>query len=74
MDDPALLKLGVNAMSAQIRNLRCRQTDRLTDGTLLYRCLVTQLNAAGTLADIPDPDRTDLALALVRNGLLLAFL
>jgi serine/threonine protein kinase/endonuclease YncB( thermonuclease family) len=72
VDDPALLKLGVNALSAQTRNLRCRQTDRLTDGTPLYRCLVTQLNAAGALADIPDSDRTDLALALVRNGLLLA--
>lgn len=72
VDDPALLKLGANALGAQARNLRCRQTDRLTDGTPLYRCLVTQLNAGGALADIPDSDRTDLALALVRNGLLLA--
>lgn len=72
VDDPALLKLGVDALAAQPRNLRCRQTDRLTDGTPLYRCLVTQLNAKEPLADIPDSDRIDLALALVRNGLVLA--
>ena len=39
---------------------------------VVYRCLVTLLNAKEPLADIPDSDRTDLALALVRNGLVLA--
>ena len=72
VNDPALHKLAVDALTAQPRNLRCRQTDRLTDGTPLYRCLVTLLNAKEPLADIPDSDRTDLALALVRNGLVLA--
>jgi len=72
VDDPALHKLAVDALAAQPRNLRCRQTDRLTDGTPLYRCLVTPLNAKAPLADIPDSDRLDLALALVRNGLVLA--
>ena len=72
VNDPALHKLAVDALAAQPRNLHCRQTDRLTDGTPLYRCLVTQLNAKEPLADIPDTDRTDLALALVRNGLVLA--
>jgi serine/threonine protein kinase len=72
VDDPALHKLGVDALAAQPRHLRCRQTDRLTDGTPLYRCLVTPLNAKEPLADIPDSDRLDLAWALVRNGLLLA--
>jgi len=72
VNDPALHKLAVDALAAQPRNLRCRQTDRLTDGTPLYRCLVTPLNAKEPLADIPDSDRTDLALALVRNGLVLA--
>jgi serine/threonine protein kinase len=72
VNDPALHKLAVDALGAQPRNLHCRQTDRLTDGTPLYRCLVTLLNAKEPLADIPDSDRTDLALALVRNGLVLA--
>ncbi|CAN5807666.1 hypothetical protein BH11PSE3_BH11PSE3_13340 [soil metagenome] len=72
VNDPALHKVGVDALAAQARDLRCRQTDRLTDGTPLYRCLVTPLNAKAPLTDIPDSDRLDLALALVRNGLLLA--
>jgi serine/threonine protein kinase len=72
VNDPALHKLAVDALAAQPRNLHCRQTDRLTDGTPLYRCLVTRLNAKEPLADIPDADRDDLALALVRNGLVLA--
>jgi len=72
VNDPALHKLAVDALAAQPRHLRCRQTDRLTDGTPLYRCLVTPLNAKEPLADIPDSDRLDLALQLVRNGLVLA--
>jgi serine/threonine protein kinase len=72
VNDPALHKVAVDALAAQPRDLRCRQTDRLTDGTPLYRCLVTPLNAKPPLADIPDSDRLDLALALVRNGLVLA--
>jgi len=72
VNDPALHKLAVDALAAQPRHLHCRQTDRLTDGTPLYRCLVTQLNAKEPLANIPDADRVDLALALVRNGLVLA--
>ena len=72
VNDPALHKLAVDALATQPRNLHCRQTDRLTDGTPLYRCLVTRLNAKEPLADIPDADRDDLALALVRNGLVLA--
>ena len=63
MNDPALHKLAVDALAAQPRDLHCRQTDRLTDGTPLYRCLITQLNAKAPLADIPDSDRVDLALA-----------
>ncbi len=42
VDDPALHKLAADALAAQPRNLRCRQTDRLTDGTPLYRCLITK--------------------------------
>ena len=72
VNDPALRKLAVDALAAQPRDLHCRQTDRLTDGTPLYRCLVTPLNAKAPLADIPDSGRDDLALALVRNGLVLA--
>ena len=72
VDDPALHKLAADALAAQPRNLRCRQTDRLTDGTPLYRCLITKRNAKDPLADIPDSDRDDLALVLVRTGLLLA--
>lgn len=72
VDDPALRKVAADALAVQPRNLRCRQTDRLTDGTPLYRCLISQLNAKEPLADVPDSDRVDLALALVRNGLLLA--
>jgi len=72
VDDPGLRQAGVNALAAKPRNLRCRQTDRLTDGTPLYRCLVTKLDAKDPLADIPDTDRVDLALALVRGGLVLA--
>jgi hypothetical protein len=72
VNDPDLNKVAVEALAAQPRDLRCRQTDRLTDGTPLYRCLITQLNAKQPLNDIPDSDRLDLALALVRNGLVLA--
>lgn len=72
VDDPSLRQLAVNALAAQPRNLRCRQTDRLTDGSPLYRCLITPLNARGPLAEVPDSERTDLALALVRIGLVLA--
>ena len=72
VDDPGLRQAGVNALAAKPRNLRCRQTDRLTDGTPLYRCLITKLDAKDPLADIPDTDRVDLALALVRGGLVLA--
>jgi hypothetical protein len=67
-----LRQAGVNALAAKPRNLRCRQTDRLTDGTPLYRCLVSKLDAKEPLADIPDSDRVDLALQLVRGGLVLA--
>ena len=70
--DPALHEVAVAALAAQPRDLRCRQTDRLTDGTPLYRCLITPLNAKQPLGDVPDSDRVDLALALVRNGLVLA--
>ena len=70
--DPALHEVAVAALAAQSRDLRCRQTDRLTDGTPLYRCLITQLNARQPLGDVPDSDRVDLALALVKNGLVLA--
>ncbi|MBU8875093.1 protein kinase [Reyranella sp. MMS21-HV4-11] len=72
VDDPALHKLAADALATQPRNLRCRQTDRLTDGTPLYRCLITRRTAKDGLADIPDSDRDDLALVLVRTGLLLA--
>ena len=72
VNDPALHKLAVDALAAQPRDLHCRQTDRLTDGTPLYRCLITPLNAKAPLADVPDSDRTDLALTLVRVGLVLA--
>jgi endonuclease YncB( thermonuclease family) len=72
VEDPALRQLAVNALAAQPRHLKCRQTDRLTDGTPLYRCLITRRDAKDPLADVPDSDRTDLALALVRNGLVLA--
>ncbi|MCA0305386.1 MAG: protein kinase [Proteobacteria bacterium] len=72
VNDPDLQKVGAQALAAQPRDLRCRQTDRLTDGTPLYRCLITPLNAKTPLAEVPDSDRVDLALALVRNGLLLA--
>ena len=70
--DPALHKVAADALAVQPRDLRCRQTDRLTDGTPLYRCLITQLNAKQPLNDIPDSDRVDLALQLVKNGLVLA--
>lgn len=70
--DPDLLKLAADSMASQPRDLRCRHTDRLTDGTPLYRCLVTPRDAKPPLADIPDSGRVDLALTLVRNGLLLA--
>jgi serine/threonine protein kinase len=72
VDDPALHKLAADSLASQPRNLRCRQTDRLTDGTPLYRCLITKRSAKDSLADIPDSDRDDLALVLVRTGLLLA--
>jgi serine/threonine protein kinase len=70
--DPDLHQLAVKALAAKPRHLRCRQTDRLTDGTPLYRCLITPLAAKEPLADVPDAERDDLALALVRNGLVLA--
>jgi hypothetical protein len=70
--DPALQKLAVDALAVQPRDLHCRQTDRLTDGTPLYRCLITKLNAKQPLADVSDSDRVDLALSLVKNGLVLA--
>ncbi|MGD9885516.1 MAG: protein kinase [Reyranella sp.] len=70
--DPDLHQLAVKALAAKPRHLRCRQTDRLTDGTPLYRCLITKLTAKEPLADVPDAERDDLALALVRNGLVLA--
>jgi serine/threonine protein kinase len=72
VNDPALEKLGIDALAVQPRDLHCRQTDRLTDGTPLYRCLITQLNAKQPLADVPDSDRVDLAFNLVKNGLVLA--
>jgi serine/threonine protein kinase len=72
VDDPALRQLGVNALASQPRHVKCRQTDRLTDGTPLYRCLITPLNAKAPLDQVPDNERVDLALALVRNGLVLA--
>ena len=72
VDAPALRQLAVDALAKHERHLKCRQTDRLTDGTPLYRCLITPVNAKGPLADIPDSERSDLALALVRNGLVLA--
>jgi serine/threonine protein kinase len=72
VDEPRLRQAGVNALAAKSRDLRCRQTDRLTDGTPLYRCLVTKLDAKEPLADVPDSGRADLALALVSGGLVLA--
>ncbi len=72
VNEPKLRQLAVDALAAKPRHLRCRQTDRLTDGTPLYRCLVTPLNAKDPLEPIPDGDRVDLALALVRLGLVLA--
>ena len=72
VDDPDLHKLAVNALAEQARNVRCRQTDRLTDGTPLYRCLITKRTAKEPLADAPDSDRDDLALTLIKTGLLLA--
>jgi serine/threonine protein kinase len=72
VDDPGLRQLGVNALASQPRHLKCRQTDRLTDGTPLYRCLITPLNAKAPIDQVPDSERVDLALALVRNGLVLA--
>lgn len=72
VDDPDLHKLAVNALAEQTRNVRCRQTDRLTDGTPLYRCLITKRTAKEPLADAPDSDRDDLALTLIKTGLLLA--
>ncbi|MBS0527275.1 MAG: protein kinase [Proteobacteria bacterium] len=72
VNDPALRQLAVNALASEPRHLRCRQTDRLTDGTPLYRCLITPIGAKAPLDQVPDNERTDLALALVRNGLVLA--
>ena len=72
VDDPAVRQLAVNALTSQKRHLRCRHTDRLTDGTPLYRCLITQLNTGDPLDQVPDGERVDLALAMVRNGLVLA--
>ena len=70
--EPSLRQLAVNALASKPRHLRCRQTDRMTDGTPLYRCLVTKLDAKEPLEPIPDSDRVDLALALIRGGLVLA--
>ena len=72
VNEPGLRQIAVNALASKPRDLRCRQTDRLTDGTPLYRCLVTKLEAKEPLADIPDSERVDLALALIRGGLVLA--
>ncbi|HYD04481.1 MAG TPA: hypothetical protein VEC60_02100 [Reyranella sp.] len=72
VNDPALRQLAVNALASEPRHLRCRQTDRLTDGTPLYRCLITPAGAQAPLDQVPDTERGDLALALVRNGLVLA--
>ena len=72
VNETGLRQLAVNALASKPRNLRCRQTDRLTDGTPLYRCLITKLDAKEPLADVPDSDRTDLAQALIRGGLVLA--
>ncbi|UYN93634.1 MAG: protein kinase [Enhydrobacter sp.] len=72
VNDPALRQLAANALASEPRHLRCRQTDRLTDGTPLYRCLVTPLGARAPVGQVPDSERVDLALALVRNGLVLA--
>jgi hypothetical protein len=72
VNDPALRQLAVNALASEPRHLRCRQTDRLTDGTPLYRCLITPTSAKAPLDQVPDNERVDLALALVRNGLVLA--
>ena len=72
VNDPALRQLGVNALASEPRHLHCRQTDRLTDGTPLYRCLITPTSAKAPLDQVPDNERVDLALALVRNGLVLA--
>jgi hypothetical protein len=72
IDDSALRQLGVNALAGQARHLRCRQTDRLTDGTPLYRCLITPATAKPPLEQVPDSERGDLALALVRGGAVMA--
>ncbi|MFI5032921.1 MAG: serine/threonine protein kinase [Reyranellales bacterium] len=72
VNDPALRQLAVNALASEPRHLHCRQTDRLTDGTPLYRCLITPTGAKAPLDQVPDNERVDLALALVRNGLVLA--
>ncbi len=73
VNDPALHKLAVDALAAQPRNLRCRQTDRLIDGTPLYRCLDHQAHRQGAgLADIPDPTETILLWSWFETGLLLA--
>jgi serine/threonine protein kinase len=72
VNDPALRQLAVNALASEPRHLHCRQTDRLTDGTPLYRCLITPTGAKAPLDQVPDSERVDLALALVRNGLVLA--
>jgi hypothetical protein len=72
VSDPALRKVGADALAKEARHVRCRQTDRLTDGTPLYRCLVTPLGAKSPLDKVPDNERVDLALAFVRLGLVLA--
>jgi endonuclease YncB( thermonuclease family) len=72
VNEPALRQLAVNALASAPRHLHCRQTDRLTDGTPLYRCLITPTGAKAPLDQVPDSERVDLALALVRNGLVLA--
>ncbi len=61
------------ALAAQPRNLRCRQTDRLTDGTPLYRCLITEtLNAKEPLATFPIRTATTSLWCWCRTGLVLA--
>ena len=47
VNDPALRQLGGRRPGREPRNLHCRQTDRLTDGTPLYRCLITPTRRQG---------------------------
>ena len=72
VNDPDLQKVAVSALAAQPRDLRCRQTDRLTDGTPLYRCLISPLNAKPPLADVPDSTASTWRSHWCAVGLLLA--